>query len=100
MITFAPAFARSMQASRPIPLDPPVTRAILPDKSMFISLPLKLFLMNYPTAKLRGIKSVIPVRPVIPTCSESFLKKDSRQAGMTKMTKTIETPKQSFEEFF
>jgi hypothetical protein len=25
---------------------------------------------------------------------------DGRQAGMTKMTKTIETPKQSFEEFF
>jgi hypothetical protein len=50
--------------------------------------------MNYPTAELRGIKSVIP------TCSESFFKKDSRQAGMTKVTKTIETPEQSFEEFF
>jgi hypothetical protein len=56
--------------------------------------------MNYPAAELQGIKSVIPAYPVIPTCSESFFKKDSRQAGMTKITKTIETPKQSFEEFF
>jgi hypothetical protein len=60
---------------------------------------MKLRVMNYPAAEPRGIKSVISARPVIPTCSESFFKMDSRQAGMTKVTKTIGNPKQSFEEF-
>ncbi len=50
--------------------------------------------MNYPATELRGIRSVLPAYP------ESFFKNDSGQAGMTKVTKTIETPKQSFEELF
>src|SRR5690606_41183833 len=39
MTTLAPACARPWAMAKPMPAVPPVTRAVLPDKSMFMGLP-------------------------------------------------------------